>query len=239
MTHLSDGTSEKCVALYTCMINISQHGSGARALKDHESLGGGRTWSAPRLTSMETVMRGWIGEARVEDQPQVERLQQMRGAEAGAAVRQPASNLLDARQGKPPVFRGEETKWQEWYFKFRAYIVCSGDRHPDLVTAIEDPTQRPMDTTRWDAEQIQVSRHLYLILVMLTEEPALRIVQAVQDSNGAEALRLLHRMYHLLTQGRMSANLNEVLQIDLGTDERKYTRNVARQGKGQRWQEQG
>ena len=69
--------------------------------------------------------------------------------------------------------------------------MCSGDRYPELVTAIEDPAQGPVDTTRWDAELMQVSRHLYLILVMLTEEAALRIVQAVHDSNGAEALRLM------------------------------------------------
>ena len=70
--------------------------------------------------------------------------------------------------------------------------MCSGDRYPELVTATEDPAQGPMDTARWDAEQIQVSRHLYLTLVMLTEEGALRTVQGVHDSNGAEALRLLH-----------------------------------------------
>ena len=133
-------------------------------------------------TSMETVIRGRIGEARVEDQrriaeltAQVQRLQLMRGAAPGTAATQPAMNLLDAELGKPPVFRGEGTKWQEWYFKFRAYIMCSGDRYPELVTATEDPAQGPMDTTRWDSEQIQVSRHLYLILGMLTEEAALRI----------------------------------------------------------------
>ena len=47
--------------------------------------------------------------------------------------------------------------------------MCSGDRYPDLVTAVEDPAQEMMDTTRWEAEQMQVSRHLYLILVMLTD----------------------------------------------------------------------
>ena len=181
--------------------------------------------------SMEAVIRGWIEEARVEDQRRIveltaQRLQQMRGGAAGTASTQPAMNLLDARLGKPPVFRGEETKWQEWYFKFRACIMCSGDRYPELVTAIEDPAQGPMDTTRWDAEQIQVSRHLYLILVMLTEEAALRIVQAVHDSNGAGAWRLLHRRYNPLTQERMLAKLNEVLQVDLGTDGRTHMDNV-------------
>ena len=72
---------------------------------------------------------------------QVQRLQQMRGSAAGATVPQQAMNLMDARPGKPPVFRGEDTKWQGWYFKFRAYMLCSGDRHPELVTAVEDPAQ--------------------------------------------------------------------------------------------------
>ena len=83
-----------------------------------------------------------------------------------------------------------------------------------------------MDTTRWDAEQIQVSRHLFLILVMLTEKAALRIVQAVHDTNGADALRLMYRRYNPLTQERMLAKLNEVLQVDSGTDERTYMDNV-------------
>ena len=61
---------------------------------------------------------------------------------------------------------------------------------------------------------------------MLTEEAALRIVQAVRDSDGAEALRLLLRRYNPLTQVRTLAKLNEVLQVDLGTDERTYMDNV-------------
>ena len=69
----------------------------------------------------------------------------------------------------------------------------------------------PVTTANWAPDQSQVSRHLYLILVMLTEEAALRIVQAVHDSNGAEALRLMYRRYNPLTRGRMLARLNEVL----------------------------
>ena len=104
--------------------------------------------------------------------------------------------------------------------------MCSGDRYPALLTAVEDPAQGMVDTTNWDPEQIQVSRQLYLILVMVTKEAALRIVQAVHDSNGAEALRLWYRRYNPLTQGRMLAKLNEVLQVDLGTDEKMYMDNV-------------
>ena len=160
---------------------------------------------------MEAVIRGWIGEARVGDQgrigeltAQVQRVQQTQAAAAGAGP-QPTTNVLDMVLGKPPVFRGEEEIWQEWHFKFRTYIMCSGDRYPYLVRAVEDPAQGTMDTTLWGEEQIQVSRHLYLILVMLTEDAALRIVQAVHDSNGAEALRLMYRRYNPLTQGIMLA----------------------------------
>ena len=60
---------------------------------------------------METVIRGWITEARVEDQrrigeltAQVQRLQQMRGAAAGATVPQPAMNLMDAKLEKATSF---------------------------------------------------------------------------------------------------------------------------------------
>ena len=60
----------------------------------------------------------------------------------------------------------------------------------------------------------------------MTEDAALHIVQAVHDSNGAEALRLMYRRYNPLTrksQVRMLAELNEVLQVDLSTDERTYS----------------
>ena len=55
-----------------------------------------------------------------------------------------AQNILDTKLGKPPAFRGEEARWQELYFKFRAYILCMEGRYPDLVTAVEDPAQGPM-----------------------------------------------------------------------------------------------
>ena len=188
------------------------------ALKDHESLGC-RTLSAQRI-AWETAVRHtagketelpeshrWIQLTRTWNQWPVDgSVKQKWRADgtspetptSGTAVTQPATNLL----GKPPVFRGEETKWQEWYFKFRACIMCKGDRYLDLVAAVEDPAQGTMDTMLWDLEQVQVLRHLYLALVMLTENA-------------------------VLTHGRMLAKLNEVLQFELGTDERTFMDHVA------------
>ena len=57
--------------------------------------------------NMESMIRGWIGEARLEDQrrigelaAQVQRLQQVRGVAAGTAVTQPATNLFGYTAGK-------------------------------------------------------------------------------------------------------------------------------------------
>ena len=95
-----------------------------------------------------------------------------------------------------------------------------GGRYPDLVPAVEDPAQGPMTMANCARIRARYQGNCFLILVMLTEEAALRNVQAVHDSNEAGALRLLYRRYNPLTQGRMLARLNEVLQVDLGTDER-------------------
>ena len=166
-------------------------------------------------TSMETVIRGWIGEDKVEDQrrtgqstAQVQRLQQMRGAAAGATVPQPAMNLMDARLGKPPVFRGDETKGKNGYFKFRSYRTGDSHRRSSMGTlgrrtdpGLAKPVSDPGDADGGSGTPYRAR--------------GARI-------NGAEALRLLHRRYNPLTQERMLAKLNEVLQVDLGTDERTY-----------------
>ena len=72
-------------------------------------------------TSMGTVIRGWIGEARVEDQrrigelaAQVQRLQQMRGAASGPAATRTAgesyqSSAVRRRKGKSGTSSLERT----------------------------------------------------------------------------------------------------------------------------------
>ena len=76
------------------------------------------------------------------------------------------------------------------------YLMCLGDRCLNRLTVVEDPASGTIDMTLWDQEQVQVSRNLNLILVMLTEDATLRIVQAVHDANGAKALRLMYRRYN-------------------------------------------
>ena len=81
------------------------------------------------------MIRGLIGEARAEEL-------RSRGAVATA------QNILDTKLGKQPAFRGEEARWQEWYFKFRAYILFMGGHYPDLVAAVEVGERPDLDAVR-------------------------------------------------------------------------------------------
>ena len=132
---------------------------------------------------MKILIREVIGEARRDQRrhgemtAQVQKLQQVRGAAAMTAARQSTTKFRDTRLRESQVFRGRGTKRQEWYFE------CSGDRYLGSGTEVDDTSQRTMDTTRWEDEQTQVSRHWFLIL----------------------------------------AKRKEVLQVDLGTDERTCT----------------
>ena len=155
----------------------------------------------PTDQNMESVIPAWIGEARHEDQRKIGELTAQVERETPTSARRGSRSSCDAARNEPPGHKAEKATSLPWRGDEMARVVlqvqsihlCSGDRYPELVTAIEDPAQGPMETTRWNAQQIQVSRHLYLSLVMLTEDAALRIVQAVHDSNGAEALRLMYR----------------------------------------------
>ena len=171
---------------------------------------------------METHTRAMIEEARRSDQDTITRLvQQLAVPSTGPPSRPSASwnsNFLDMRLGKPEVFAGKEAKWEEWYFKFKAYMTSVGGNYASLLAACET-TNREIKITDLDEDDAAQSRKLYLALVMLTSDAALRIVQSVTDNNGLEALRRLTRRFNPVTQGRVLATLNAILQVDLGGDE--------------------
>lgn len=63
------------------------------------------------------------------------------------------------------------------------------------------------------------STRLYLALVMLTEDAALRLVQSVSDHFCAEALTRLLKCYSPPMRSWVLSVLNGILQVDSGTDE--------------------
>merc|ERR1712194_18625 len=69
-----------------------------------------------------------------------------------------------------------------------------------------------------DEEEAHGARQLYMALVFLTEDSALRLVQSVEDSKGCTALRKIINTCAPVTQGRVLATLNGILAADFGQD---------------------
>ena len=84
---------------------------------------------------------------------------------------------------------------------------------PDLVVAVEDPAQGPLELSNGAPEQSQVSEQPLLIL--LTKDAALRL----ERGRGPTALVPKVQFPHA---GESLARLNEVLQVDFSTDERTH-----------------
>ena len=174
--------------------------------------------------TLEGAVRGLADQARHANAQRLRDLEQevqMLRTQAGAPAPPHPSrgDPPDARLGKPTVFTGHEGKWDQWYFKARAYLMCMGGAYPAMIAAAEAPLDTDVSFSAMTPEEGSTARKLFLALVMLTEESALRLVQTVQDSNGVEALRRLLQRFNPITQGRVLATLNGILQADFGADE--------------------
>ena len=147
------------------------------------------------------ALRALATEATADSQAKVDRLEEdlrnLRGNERGG--RRDRGDF-DSRLGKPPSFDGNESKWEEWYFKFRAYLLCNGGVWPQLVTAAEGASA-DIALDLMDEDHAHGARQLYMSLVFTTEDSALRLVQSVEDSNGCMALRKIINRFAPVTKG--------------------------------------
>ena len=131
-----------------------------------------------------------------------------------AVPRQAAAvQLVDLRSiSKPPNFGGSETEWKDWRFVFQSYI---GLVHSQLFRAMGNPKNHGanpvpgIDTL--NAEEQQLSRGLYHILVMTLKNRALAIVRSIQDNRGLEAWRKLCQHDEPLVPQRSIALLQGLL----------------------------
>ena len=178
-------------------------------------------WNEEQARVMEGAVRRLVEEARQTDTAMIAGLQQQLQQVSLQASRRDGGSavvsLLDTRLGKPEVFTGKEAKWEAWYFKFRAYMSSMGGTMASLLGVAEADKEVQLATL--GSEDTAAARRLFLALVMLTDDAALRIVQSVTDENGIEALRRLLKRFNPVTQGRVLAVLNSILQVDLGSDE--------------------
>ena len=87
--------------------------------------------------------------------------------------------ILDTKLGKPLVFGGKSGT-----STFARTSCAWAAATPDLVAAVEDPAQGPLELSNGALEQRQVSKQPLLILKVLTKDAALRL----QRGRGPMAL---------------------------------------------------
>jgi hypothetical protein len=124
---------------------------------------------------------------------------------------------------RPPVFSGETDKFQDFHFKFRAYVALTEDRAEQLLDQAEY-SQQEIDDEHLDFGQhgvtderlrarIAFSRKLFYVLVTITEKAALLIVQSVTTGNGFEAWRKLCQRYKPQAQLQSMGTLTTILEV--------------------------
>ena len=125
-----------------------------------------------------------------------------------------ADLLKDLRGlGKPPTFDEIDAECQNSPFSFRI--------HMSLVTSV---SQKLMDKCEagWNhitlaavkplgEASLKCSMQMYYSLALITKGSVLTLVRSVEESNGAEAWRLLHRRYAPDTQNRQYALMQKIM----------------------------
>ena len=111
---------------------------------------------------------------------------------------------------KPPTFDGNYGQFEEWKYKFTAYMGLNNNRYPLLLeqtgaaTATIDETRLRgvAATTEEGNENVQLSADLRYILISITSGSAAMICRQHQHATGFEIWRQLHIRFMIPTGTR-------------------------------------
>ena len=146
-------------------------------------------------------------------QAEIQSLRQQQGQQ-----QPPPRQQADTRLGQPPVFVGDESAFDNWSFKLKAYIGNQSSATLDLMRNAET-LQEPLDNTQYDPDTAALATSLYYKVAMLTDRAALAIVRQVTSNDGFEAYRRLAARYIPRTMGRGLSRLAHLLSFEFGGDE--------------------
>lgn len=147
-----------------------------------------------------------------------------RGSAVGA-IGAPHRSLIDIKGlGKPPVFRGDASKFNEWLRKTEAFLVAAyGSTFRPVVEWVEDQETaivgQDLDDQFGDTghepvgEIFEKNAQLHVALLALTEGESFDIVLGAAPS-GLEALRRLIRRWDPLSGGKRRVLLRQILVPD-------------------------
>ena len=127
-----------------------------------------------------------------------------------------AELLKDLRgQGKPPSADGNDAEYQEFRFRFRIHMSlvstvsqplmdkCEIERNPIFLAAVK---------ALGDAH-LKCCIQMYHSLALTTKGNVRSLVRSVEESNGAEAWRLIHNRYAPDTQNRQYAVMQKIMML--------------------------
>ena len=101
---------------------------------------------------------------------------------------------------KPPTFDGSYNNFEEWSYKFTAYMGIHDPFYPRMFRLAEQATQqvteqhlRAAASTLEEADQwIQLDSNLKYVLINVTTGPAATLCRQHQHEIGLEILRQMH-----------------------------------------------
>ena len=100
----------------------------------------------------------------------------------------------------PQPFGGKVEEWEEWSWRYRAYLLLHDSRFEKLLLAAEQATSAitnldlitTSDLDDTDYSMVELSNTLFYSLVQVTTGYALQCLRQVTTCVGAMAWRLLH-----------------------------------------------
>ena len=142
-----------------------------------------------------------------------------------AAVEDPTDGLTSAHKLKlkPPPFDGSYNNFEEWSYKFTAYMGLQNTFYPRMFRLAEQATQpvteqhlRTAASTLEEADHwVQLDNNLKYILINVTTGSAATLCRQFQHEIGLEILRQMHNRYALPVGTRSIGYLTKLLKPTL------------------------
>ena len=127
-----------------------------------------------------------------------------------------AELLKDLRGlGKPPSFDGNDAEYQDLRFSFRIHMSLVSSVSHELMYRCE-VERNPISLTAVRAlgeAHLKCCMQMYYALALITRGSVRTLIRSVEETNGAEAWRLIHSRYAPDTQNRQCALMQRIMML--------------------------
>ena len=119
----------------------------------------------------------------------------------------------------PSAYSGKAEDWEDWSYKFRAYMTISNSEYSALMkyaeastTVITDDLLLVEEEGAVDRRRVDLGHILHYTLVQLTNASAATVVRQVESMNGFETWRLLHTRFALPSAAKTMGLLTRIMK---------------------------